>query len=241
VLRFGRFYATPAAGDGLSLEWHRVEPDFAVARPTSQEQQSLVDGLVRLLRDGPDRARLPQGFGALREDRDWGCDAASGSGWTLRWCPAASARPDCLTLEFRPPLPGESVTRAAGVVDPVIVSTDAHLTTRYVVDRTAKTFPAVHGYRLFLVDGRGGQPQPGFVEPCDDRLAAVFRHLPKNQGAERVDEDVPVRPREWCSSYDERRTGEKSWATSLRGKFSTNATARNARFFGTPDPTLPRP
>jgi hypothetical protein len=150
VLRFGRFYATAAAGDGLILEWHLVEPEVAAPKPTLREQEAMSAAVVALLREGPGRAILEQSFGRLREDRDWGCDAASGTGWSLRFCPAGASRPERLSLEFRPPLPGERVAKAAGVADPVIVSTDVHLTTRYVVDRTSRGFPAVHGYRVSI-------------------------------------------------------------------------------------------
>jgi hypothetical protein len=150
VLRFGRFYARTSAGDGFVLEWHATEPRFAQPRPSGPEQAALVDRVVSVLREGPSRAVLQRQFGELRLDRDWGCDAAAGSGWSLQACPSGAARPGRLSLRFKPPLPGDAIVAALAVTEPVVVATDVHMTTRYLLDWKSRAFPMAHGYRVTI-------------------------------------------------------------------------------------------
>lgn len=150
------FYVVPGDGGRFSLFWHERVPDFAIPAPGAAEVEALVGKLIAFVNGPITRTRIAECFGEPVLDEDWGSEVVRADNWTIELNPEGEEQPESIIFHFRPPVPGAELASALDVHEPVVVSTDVHMTSRIVADWQTRAFPRSGRYRVFMhVTGDG--------------------------------------------------------------------------------------
>jgi hypothetical protein len=144
------FYLFPREGGAFRLLWCEEVPGFAAPSRTAGATEALTQKIVGLIEGGISRPAVEAAFGRLSLDKDWNCDVVRSDTWTFTAEPAGKDPFDRFTIHLAPALPAGALTRALGVKDPVVVSTDVHMTSRVIADYKTRELPRAGEYTLYI-------------------------------------------------------------------------------------------